>query len=125
MFSDIAAMPGFRDRGLLARILYSLPDNTVGRRQMGAPAVPPAVSTAYSENLRALVCALADWTDPAVLPVTPDADTAILELERAIEPRMDTRRGGDLAHIADWANKTGATIRIAALLHLTTHLRDG
>lgn len=126
VFRDIAAMPGFRDRGLLARILYSLPTNTVGRRQIGAPPVPAEVSTAYSENLRALVCSLADWTDPAVLPVTPDADDAILELERAIEPRMDASRNGDLAHIADWANKhTGATIRIAALIHLGTHLRDG
>lgn len=126
VFRDIAGMPGFRDRGLLARILYSLPTNTVGRRQIGAPPVPAEVSAAYSENLRALVCSLAEWTDPAVLPVTPDADQVILELERAVEPRMDVSRNGDLAHIADWANKhTGATIRIAALIHLSTHLRDG
>jgi hypothetical protein len=126
VFRDIASMPGFRDRGLLARILYSLPDNTVGQRRIGAPPVLESISAAYSENLRALVCSLADWTDPAVLLVTPEANEAILELERAIEPRMDARQGGDLAHIADWANKhTGATIRIAALLHLATHLRDG
>ena len=30
---DIASMPGFRGRGLLARILYSLPPNTVGHAQ--------------------------------------------------------------------------------------------
>jgi len=37
---DIARMPGFRGRGLLARILYAVPPNTVGRRRVGAPAVP-------------------------------------------------------------------------------------
>jgi hypothetical protein len=36
VLTDIARMPGFRGRGLLARILYSVPENTVGRRQIGA-----------------------------------------------------------------------------------------
>lgn len=31
---DIARMPGFRGRGLLARILYALPTSTVGRRKI-------------------------------------------------------------------------------------------
>lgn len=34
---DIAKMPGFRGRGLLARILYALSENTVGRRRIGTP----------------------------------------------------------------------------------------
>ena len=50
---DIARLPGFRGRGLLARILYSLPENTVGRRRIGAAAVPAAVSHAYHRELRA------------------------------------------------------------------------
>ncbi|MCF7552616.1 DUF3987 domain-containing protein [Pseudonocardia sp. WMMC193] len=41
-------MPGFRGRGLLARILYSLPENTVGRRQVGAPAVPASIDKTYA-----------------------------------------------------------------------------
>ena len=32
---DIAGMPGFRGLGLLARILFALPENTVGRRRVG------------------------------------------------------------------------------------------
>jgi replicative DNA helicase len=39
----IADMPGFRGRGLLARILYSLPANLVGHRQIGTPPVPEDV----------------------------------------------------------------------------------
>lgn len=55
---DIARLPGFRGRGLLARILYSLPENTVGRRRIGAAAVPAAAHT-YHRELRGLVLALA------------------------------------------------------------------
>ncbi|HVQ91513.1 MAG TPA: YfjI family protein [Mycobacteriales bacterium] len=122
---DIAQMPGFRGRGLLARILYALPPNTVGRRRVGAP--PPAedITTGYATQLRGLVLTLADWTDPAVLPLAPDADALVLELEAAIEPRLD-QEAGDLAHLADWVSKlTGATVRIAGLLHLAAHHSTG
>lgn len=118
---DIARMPGFRGRGLLARILYSLPVNTVGRRRIGVPPVAEHVAAAYADNLAALVRVLADWTDPAVLLLDPGADAAVLRLEAAIEPRLDAATG-DLGHLADWASKlTGATVRIAGLLHLAGH----
>jgi hypothetical protein len=50
----------------------------------------------------------------------------LLDFERVLEPRLAAGTG-DLAHlIAGWAAKlTGATCRIAALLHLAAHLRDG
>jgi hydrogenase maturation factor len=41
-----------------------------------------------------------------------------------ISPRF--RPGADLAHMTDWGGKlTGAIVRIAALLHLAEHARDG
>jgi replicative DNA helicase len=124
VLADIARMPGFRGRGLLARILYSLPPNTVGHRRIGTPPPTQEVQDAYSTSLRALVLTLADWTDPAVLQLTDDANTAVLALEEAIEPRL-APDSGDLGHIADWAGKlVGATVRIAGLLHLAEHLRD-
>ena len=40
-------------------------------------------------------------------------------------PQLDPH-GGAYAHIADWASKhTGACVRIAGLLHLAAHLRNG
>jgi hypothetical protein len=121
VLTDIATMPGFRGRGLLARILYALPASTVGRRRIGAPPAPEPVITTYATNLRALVLTLADWTDPAVLPLTPDANDAVLHLEELLEPRLHPDHG-DLAPIVDWASKhTGATTRIAGLIHLATH----
>ena len=46
-------------------------------------------------------------------------------MERELEPRL-AADGGDLAHLAGWAAKlAGATCRLAGLLHLAGHLRDG
>ena len=121
VLADIAAMPGFRGRGLLARILYAIPASTVGSRQIGTPPPPPAVTEAYTANVRSLVLALADWTDPAVIPLSPAANNAVLHLEKTLEPRLHPDHG-DLAPIVDWASKyIGAIVRIAGLLHLATH----
>ena len=122
---DIARLPGFRGRGLLARILYSLPPDLVGRRRIGEPAIPEGVQAAYAGAVETLVRSLAEWTDPAVLTLTPGATALLLDAERAIEPRLDAETG-DLAGIRDWASKLiGATARIAGLLHLATHPAGG
>jgi len=119
---DIARLPGFRGRGLLARILYSLPENTVGRRRIGAAAVPAAVSHTYHRELRGFVLALAGDTEPAVLRLSTEANARVLDLERRIEPRLAPE--ADLGHITDWAAKlTGATTRIAGLLYTAGTLR--
>jgi hypothetical protein len=82
------------------------------------------VRDAYDSKLRALVLTLADWTDPAVLTLTPDADEAVYLLQEEIEPRLAP--AGELGHLADWGSKlTGATVRIAGLLHLASHLDEG
>jgi len=121
---DIADMPGFRGKGLLARILFALPENTVGRRKIGADPVPEPVATRYTGNLAALVASLHEWTDPAVLPLTPEANQRVLDIERQVEPRLAPT--GAWAHIVDWGSKyTGAIVRLAGLIHLAQHLRDG
>ena len=48
----IAGMPGFRARGLLARILYSLPPNLVGHREIGTPPVPEDIRDAYASSVQ-------------------------------------------------------------------------
>lgn len=122
---DIAGLPGFRGRGLLARILYSLPPNTVGHRKIGRPPVSEQVQHAYTESARAMVLTLAEWTDPAVLTLTPDAAQAVIDAETRLEPRLEPDTG-DLAGIVDWAAKqVGAVVRIAGLLHLAENLTNG
>jgi replicative DNA helicase len=123
----LAERPGFRGRGLLARFLYSLPAGLVGRRQVGAPPVPPAVADRYALELQALAASLttAAGQDPTVLTLEPAAGELLLGFERDLEPRL-AADGGDLAHLAGWAAKlAGATCRLAGLLHLASHLRDG
>jgi replicative DNA helicase len=124
----LASRPGFGGRGLLARFLYSLPANLVGRRQPGAPPVPPAVADRYILELQALAASLitlAGADGPARLTLDQAAGELLLGFERDLEPRL-AADSGDLAHLAGWAAKlAGATCRLAALLHLAGHLRDG
>jgi replicative DNA helicase len=126
----LADRPGFRGRGLLARFLYSLPASLVGRRQPGAPPVPPALADRYAVELQTLAASLTTPASlagdgPTVLTLDQDAGELLLDFERTLEPRLAAGTG-DLAHLAGWAAKlTGATCRIAALLHLAGHLRDG
>lgn len=114
---QLAGLPGFRGRGLLARLLFSLPENTVGRRRIGPDPVPAAVAESYDARLHQLVLSLAAVDQPLVIAPTAGAAGAVLGLEAAIEPRLGS--AGDLAHITDWAAKfVGAICRIAGLIHL-------
>jgi replicative DNA helicase len=124
----LAGRPGFGGRGLLARFLYSLPPSLVGRRQAGAPPVLPAVADRYALELQALAASLAvpaGDDGPALLTLDEEAGELLLGFERELEPRL-AAGSGDLAHLAGWAAKlAGATCRLAGLLHLAGHLRDG
>jgi hypothetical protein len=124
----LASRPGFGGRGLLARFLYSLPASLVGRRQAGAPPVPPPIADRYALELQALAASLAAPAGddgPALLILDQEAGELLLGFERELEPRL-AAGSGDLAHLAGWAAKlAGATCRLAGLLHLAGHLRDG
>jgi replicative DNA helicase len=131
VLQGLADRPGFRGRGLLARFLYSLPPSLVGHRQPGAPPVPPVLTDRYTVELQTLAASLTTPASPTagdgptVLTLDQAAGELLLDFERALEPRLAAGTG-DLAHLAGWAAKlTGATCRIAALLHLAAHLRDG
>jgi replicative DNA helicase len=127
VLQGLAGRPGFRGRGLLARFLYSLPPSMVGRRQAGTPPVPQSVADRYALELQALAASLTSSAGdaPTVLSLDPQADKLLLAFERDLEPRL-AANSGDLAHLAGWAAKlAGATCRVAALLHLAEHLRDG
>ena len=122
---DIARRPVLRGRGLLARVLYSLPPDIVGFRRIDVATVPDAVREDYHKQVKALALSLAEWTDPAVLMVTEEARKLLTEYQKEIEPRLKAN-GGDLAELRDWASKlAGAVVRIAGLLHLAGSLTTG
>jgi len=106
-------------------VLYCLPADTVGFRRIEVDAVPDDIRGACHSQVKALALSLAEWTDPAVLILAPEARTLLSGYQEEIEPRLRAN-GGDLAELRDWASKlAGAAVRLAALLHLATHLRDG
>ncbi|MEV1002804.1 YfjI family protein [Nonomuraea sp. NPDC050202] len=123
--SDIATMPGFRGKGLLGRILYSLPKSNVGYRNVDAPTVPEHIAARYDANLQRLTIDMHDWHDPARLVLAPDAADIFTEHRRTTERRLRPD-SGDLGHITDWAGKfDGAVMRIAGLIHLAGRVEDG
>ena len=124
VLAGLAQQPGFRDRGVLGRILYSLPANTIGRRKIDPDPVPETVERTYADELKALVLTLAE-DEPRTLTVTDDARDVLTDLRAWIEPHLDPD-AGQLAAVADWANKwAGHVARIAALLHVADNLRTG
>ncbi|WP_051759536.1 YfjI family protein [Herbidospora cretacea] len=123
--TEIASSPGFRGKGLLGRILYSLPTSNVGYRLIDPPAVPEQVAAEYSASLGRLVTEMYGWQDPARLVLSPEAADLFRAQRERTEPRLRPD-AGDLAHISDWAAKfDGAVARIAGLLHLAAHIGDG
>jgi hypothetical protein len=86
------------------------------------------VANRYGLELQTLAASLnapAGNDEPALLALDQEADELLLRFERDLEPRLAAGRG-DLAHLAGWAAKlAGATCRLAGLLHLAGHLRDG
>jgi hypothetical protein len=119
----LSDQPGFRGRGLLARFLWALPRSYVGWRDTNPAPADRAVIAAYAAKLGAIVEALAEWTDPAVLTLGTAAHEAVVAWAGELEPRM--RPTGDLVVVRDWVAKlVGQAARLAALLHLAEHGQD-
>ncbi|GAA0333129.1 DUF3987 domain-containing protein [Actinoallomurus spadix] len=124
VLAELGATPQFRDQGLLGRLLYSVPRSLLGHRKHNPDPMPADQETTYQTRAKALVLSLAKLTQPAILTFAPDAQAAITRLLADTEPHF--RPDGDLAHMTDWGGKlVGAVVRIAGLLHLARHLRDG
>jgi hypothetical protein len=122
---DLMARPGFRERGLLARILFSTPRSLLGFRDVDAPPVPEAVKATYESGVRTLL-GLPLETDadgrptPRTLRLDDEARAVLRDFALWLEPKLSPF--GELANITDWAGKlVGAVGRIAGLLHLADH----
>jgi len=121
----LAAKPGFRGRGLLARFLYLLPPSPLGFRPLQSNPVAEGVRNAYAAGIGAML----DWEPdidehgnerPRLLHLSDEAFLAWRAFARAIEVKMQP--GGELEHFTDWAGKApGAAARLAGVLHGITH----
>lgn len=121
---DVGRNERFRGRGLLGRFFFVIPTSRVGFRNVDSDPVPDEVEWRYSQQVTTLARTLAEWTDPAVLTLTPEARAIHVKAMQTIEDQLVP--GGPLAHIADWATKLGGAVaRLAGLLHLARHPNDG
>lgn len=125
----LAAQPGFRGRGLLARFLFAMPKSLLGRRVINAPPVHAGVKSDYHANVLALLNLPLEKdgrgeANPYVLQLEPDASEALRNFEIWIEPQLS--EFGPLGSISDWGGKlVGAVARIAALLHMVGSIGCG
>ncbi|GLI41527.1 hypothetical protein J2S68_000367 [Glycomyces algeriensis] len=121
---EAARMPGFEDRGLMARFLFTLPTSRVGFRNPSPAAVPGAVKATYGRKVAGLVHTMHHRTEATVLELTNEARARVVALEAEREPRLGP--GGEWEPILNWANKwTGAVVRIAGLLHMARYPTSG
>ena len=121
---DLAAIPGAAGRGLLGRFLYALPTVNIGHRNTDPAPAEAATHATYAAQLHALTLTMAEREEPIELTLSPEAAQVEKDTSARYEKRMAP--DGDLAGIHDWASKAvGTAMRIAALLHIAEHLRDG
>jgi hypothetical protein len=126
VLDSLSRIDGADGRGLLARFLYAKPQSLVGRRNLTPTLLDEQIAATYAAQLGGLTLALAlaDWTEPALVTLTPEADAVMLAYQKVTESRLG--KEGPLAPIVKWASKRdGAVARIAGLLHLATHPHDG
>jgi hypothetical protein len=112
------AQKSFRDRGLVGRFLYSLPQSRLGHRDIAPPGVPAEIRDDYEDNVRTLLeFGRSKSEEPLMLCLASDAVRLLQDFSQQFELRL--AEDGDLAHMDDWAGKlVGAVLRIAALLHV-------
>jgi hypothetical protein len=119
LLSGLAAKPGFRGRGLLARFLYALAVSTLGQRTGSSSVVSDRVAADYAAGIHALL-RLPVEGGPLPIELESDAHEEWLEFFREVEIQL--RDGGRFEHMHDWAGKLpGAAARIAGILHCAKH----
>ena len=122
----LAAMPGFRGRGLLGRFLYLLPPSPLGYRTGKPLTISEDIEDVFAKNITTIL------NMPSAMDSEGNTTTHLLKLSAAaydnwqayrqcIEEAM--RPGGDFENAKDWAGKApGSAIRIAGILHVITHI---
>jgi hypothetical protein len=115
--TSIARMPGFRGRGLLARLLYSIPVSIVGSRSSAAAPIDDVLIADYTNMVTGLLETIGRWDDVMRLGLVADALDVVIGYLDTVEARLAP--DGAYGVMRDWGSKlVGAAVRIAGLLHV-------
>lgn len=122
---ELAAVPGFRGKGMAARLLPSFPSSPVGSRDVRkSKAVPreeeetwnAIVTTILNESESLTPSEWGEYT-PYALTLGRDARELYYLYSEHVERQL--AKGGGLSTIRDWGGKmVGHALRIAGLFHL-------
>jgi len=103
-----------RGRGLLGRILFSIPRSPVGRRKVNPQPMPEQIREDYESMIRELC----DYEgEPVSLTLDGEAKGEFSDFRKHLEPMLS--QSGDYGDIVDWASKLpGEVLRVAGLIHI-------
>lgn len=123
--NELATVPGFRGKGMAARLLPAFPANPVGSRDIRkSKTVPPEEEELWNSILTTILseaetCLPSEWGgyDPFCLSLSADAKELYFLYSEHVERQL--AKGGGLSTIRDWGGKmVGHALRIAGLFHL-------
>lgn len=118
----LCGIPEFAEQGLLARFLYAIPTDMLGRRNPNPPAMSDRVRNMYAGRLRRIL----SWSRPEqaeLLKLDTEAQGVLASFCEWIEPELLDH--GQLGDMRAWGAKlTGQVLRIAGLLHLADLASD-
>lgn len=108
----------FRERGFMARFLYTLPCSRVGNRVYDSQPIPGELRTAYYQMIKELLSIgeKREWQqENNTIRLSKEAYQLSKEFFNDIEKKI----ADDYEEIEDWAGKYhGQTMRIAGLIHV-------
>lgn len=105
-------------RGLLARFLYVMPDTALGEREIRTQDIDAEIYGRYADAIQKIASSAYQTAEIRDIALTPEADEAIMQFQRDIEPRLKPLTG-DLSPMIEWASKlSGAILRIAVLISI-------
>lgn len=118
---EMVERPDFIGRGLLQRILWALPRDNAGYRQVrNVPPLPADVVDNYHKLISDLAYEMAQRDAPVVLTMSPEATEAYYTFhERSERALRVTSAIGRFPLTKEWGGKVhGAMARIAGCLHV-------
>lgn len=108
----------FRERGLMARFLYSIPPSRVGSRVYDSKPIPKEVRAAYNQLVKDLLSTSEriEWQqENTIIHLNEEA----YQISKIFFEEIERKISEDYEEIEDWAGKYhGQTMRIAGLLHV-------